>query len=141
MSTVLGTANDPVVCVQLAAAEPRLLAPGMVVVIDDEGCIVACSADYDTRLAGIVTGPGESAAVVLDAGADGVPVAIVGKCWVWADATQFPIGYGDLLTTSTTPGHARVATHREKSFGAVIGKALTALPSGSGLVRVLLSPR
>jgi NAD(P)H-hydrate repair Nnr-like enzyme with NAD(P)H-hydrate dehydratase domain len=58
-----------------------------------------------------------------------------------ADADVAPIRPGDLLTTSTMSGHCRRVTEPARAFGAVIGKALTALLSGQGLVRVLVSPR
>ncbi|HET7397840.1 MAG TPA: hypothetical protein VFJ94_04900 [Intrasporangium sp.] len=141
MAAVIGTLNDPVVCVRLAAAEPDLLAPGMLVIVDGEGCITACEEEYDVRVAGVVSGPGNVGAVILDATADGVPVALLGTSWAWADAGAGAIAYGDMLTTSTKLGHARVATDRSRAFGAVVGKALTALPAGTGLVRVLLTPR
>jgi hypothetical protein len=42
------------------------------------------------------------------------------------------------LTTSSVPGHAMKATDRERSFGAVIGKAMSPLEEGQGLVLVLV---
>jgi hypothetical protein len=44
-----------------------------------------------------------------------------------------------MLTTSSTPGHAMRATDPGRAFGAVIGKALGSLPSGRGLVPVLVA--
>ena len=46
---------------------------------------------------------------------------------------------GDLLTTSSTPGHAMKATNAVKSHGAIIGKAMTSLKKGKGLVLVLVA--
>jgi len=46
---------------------------------------------------------------------------------------------GDLLTTSATPGHAMKATDNARAFGAVLGKALAPLPSGKGLVPILVT--
>lgn len=120
-------------------ADP-VVAPGMVVVLDDEGRIRPCTEDYDTRVAGVVSGAGGvKPALVLDRHDGGAPVALMGKLWVLADAAEGPIRCGDLLTTSSTPGHARRVTERQRAFGAVVGKALTELPSGTGLVRVLVS--
>jgi NAD(P)H-hydrate repair Nnr-like enzyme with NAD(P)H-hydrate dehydratase domain len=65
----------------------------------------------------------------------------MGKVWCMADADVAQIRPGDLLTTSSLRGHCRRVTEPARAFGAVIGKALTALSSGSGLVRVLVSPR
>jgi hypothetical protein len=44
-----------------------------------------------------------------------------------------------MLTTSDTPGHAMKATDRARSYGATIGKAMTGLESGCGLVLVLVN--
>lgn len=46
---------------------------------------------------------------------------------------------GHLLTTSATPGHAMKVTNYAKGHGAIIGKAMTALKEGKGLVLVLVS--
>ena len=113
---------------------------GMVVVIGDDGALEPCRRDYDTRVAGVVSGAGGvPAAVVLDRHDGGVDVALMGKLWTMADATEAPIRPGDLLTTSGTPGHARRVTDTSRAFGAVIGKALTGLDGGTGLVRVLVN--
>jgi hypothetical protein len=56
------------------------------------------------------------------------------------DAGSAAINPGDMLTTSATPGHAMKAVDRAKSYGAVIGKAMTGLALGkSGLVLVLVN--
>lgn len=114
--------------------------PGMVVVLDEEGRIAPCDREYDPRVAGIVSGAGGvRPGIVLDRHDGGAPVALMGKLWTLADATEAPIRCADQLTTSATRGHARRVTERQRAFGAVIGKALTELPSGRGLVRVLVS--
>ena len=51
---------------------------------------------------------------------------------------MFSIKPGDLLTTSEVPGHAMKATDRERWDGAIIGKAMSSLESGEGLVLVLV---
>ncbi|MFI7135998.1 hypothetical protein ACIBQ1_60865 [Nonomuraea sp. NPDC050153] len=63
----------------------------------------------------------------------------MGKVWCRADASSQPIRVGNLLTTSATPGHAMAAVDRDSAYGAVLGKALTPLASGTGLVLVLVS--
>jgi hypothetical protein len=113
--------------------------PGTVVVLDDQGRIKPCSADYDDRVAGVVAGAGGvRSALVLDRQNGGAPVALAGKVWANADATVAPIRCGDLLTTAATRGHARRVTDKDRAFGAIIGKALTSLSSGLGLVRILV---
>lgn len=124
----------------MPVAPTATVVEGMVVVIDDDGQIRPCAEDYDSRLAGVVSGAGDvPAAVVLDRQAGGLPVALMGKLWVLADADLGPIRCGDMLTTSASPGHARVVADRSQAFGAVVGKALTPLAAGRGLVRVLVS--
>jgi hypothetical protein len=114
---------------------------GSVVCLDDSARVEVCRRAYDRRVAGIVSGLGDrKPAVVLDRTGMGArrPVAVVGKAWCLADAGEAPIEVGDLLTTSTLPGHAMVARDSGAAFGAVIGKALTPLRTGRGQVLVLV---
>ncbi len=116
--------------------------PGAVVVFDDNGELQPCTQECDTTVAGIVSGAGGlKPAIVLDRHANSAPVALMGTVWCYADAVKAPIRPGDLLTTADTPGHCRRVTQPAKAFGAVIGKALTSLVSGRGMVRVFVSPR
>lgn len=65
--------------------------------------------------------------------------------WPWGivpckvSAENGAIQIGDLLVTSSTPGHAMKGTDRSRMFGAVLGKALQPLPSGAGVIEVMLS--
>jgi hypothetical protein len=60
--------------------------------------------------------------------------------WVSCDASTAAIAIGDMLTTSAIDGKAMKAVSREKSHGAVIGKAMTSLKRGEpGLVLVLVN--
>jgi hypothetical protein len=68
-----------------------------------------------------------------------LPVALVGKVYCKADATSAPISVGDLLTTSNRLGHAMKAEDPLHAFGAVIGKALGSLQTGTGLVPILVT--
>jgi hypothetical protein len=67
------------------------------------------------------------------------PVALSGRVYCWADAATGGIEPGDLLTTSDTPGHAMKATDPLRSHGTIIGKAMTSLDEGTGLVLVLVN--
>jgi hypothetical protein len=72
--------------------------------------------------------------------ADGnYPVALTGRVYCWADASDDPIAPGDLLTTSDIPGHAMKVTDYAKAQGAILGKAMSALEKGRGLVFVLVT--
>ncbi len=120
------------------------VAPGHCVVLAEDGCVAPCTADYDTRVAGVISGAGGlRPAIVLDPqpNGTGAPLALMGKAFVYVDADRGPIRVGDMLTTSSTSGHAMAVSDTSRAFGAVIGKALTALPSGRGLVKALLSAR
>jgi hypothetical protein len=120
--------------------------PGAIVVIDpaNPGQLKLAKEPYDRKVAGIISGAnGLSPGVVMKADdaqdADTQPVALSGRVWCWCDASYGAIDPGDRLTTSTTPGHAMKVTDRDRADGAVIGKAMTALDSGTGLVLVLVS--
>ena len=45
----------------------------------------------------------------------------------------------DLLTSSATPGHAMKVSDYGRSQGAILGKAMTGLSEGRGLVLMLVS--
>jgi hypothetical protein len=120
--------------------------PGMVVSIDRNkpGHLVISDKAYDKRVAGIISGAGGVNPGMLmgqeGSAANGTrPVALTGRVYCWADASNGPIEPGDLLTTSGTFGHAMKVTDHTKAQGAVIGKAMTGLDSGKGLVLVLVT--
>ena len=46
---------------------------------------------------------------------------------------------GDLLVTSSTPGYAMKGTDRNLMLGAIVGKALESLHSGTGIIRILVT--
>jgi hypothetical protein len=72
--------------------------------------------------------------------ADGAnPVALTGRVYCWADASRGAIEPGDLLTTSDSPGYAMKVADYPKAQGAILGKAMSSLASGKGLVLVLVS--
>jgi hypothetical protein len=63
----------------------------------------------------------------------------MGKVARKVDARHSPIGVGDLLTTSSTPGYAMKADDPLRAFGAVIGKALRSLKGEQGTIPVLIA--
>lgn len=119
--------------------------PGMVVAIDpnNAGKLVLARGAYNRQVAGIVSGANNlSAGMILpnlNQSENSMPVALSGRVWVYADATKNPILAGDLLTTSDTPGYAMKVTKYKKANGAIIGKAMTELKSGTGMVLVLVA--
>ena len=68
-----------------------------------------------------------------------MPVALMGKVYCKVDATSSPIQVGDLLTTSKTQGHAMRASDPGRAFGSIVGKALSGLAEGLGMIPVLVS--
>jgi len=120
--------------------------PGMVVCIDplNAGELAVSSEAHDKRVAGVISGAGDVKPGMLmgqrGTKADGEhPVALTGRVYVWCDASEAPIEPGDLLTTSDVPGHAMKVADYGQAMGAVVGKAMTPLESGRGLVLVLVS--
>lgn len=121
--------------------------PGMVLSIDSTrvGELRVSRSAYDTAVAGIVSGAnGVRVGLTLTQEgsiADGQhPVAMTGRVWCWCDADAGgAIRAGDLLTTSSTPGHAMKVNDRQRAGGATIGKAMSSLESGRGLVLVLVN--
>ena len=120
--------------------------PGMVVSIDpaSPGKLRLSTRAYDRCVAGIISGAGGVSPGLTMAQdntiADGThPVAMTGRVYCRAVAVNGSIQPGDLLTTSDIPGHAMKATDRDRSSGSILGKAMSTLSSGEGLVLVLVS--
>jgi hypothetical protein len=120
--------------------------PGAVVCIDPNhpGELAVSEGGYCRAVAGIVSGAGGVIPGMLmrqeGTTADGHhPVALTGRVYVLADADAGPIEIGDLLTTADRPGHAMRAGDYDRAHGAIIGKAMTRLASGQGLVLVLVN--
>ena len=116
--------------------------PGTVMVLGEDGRLRPCSGAYDRAVVGVVAGAGSyRPGIVLDRRpADGrrLPISVMGKAMCRADAGHGPIRAGDLLTSSSSVGCAMRAADPQQAFGAVIGKALTPLDDGSGLVEMLI---
>ena len=66
-------------------------------------------------------------------------MALTGRVYALVDAEQGAIVPGDLITTSATAGHGMKAGDPTRSHGAIIGKAMTGLSKGRGLVLVLVA--
>lgn len=120
--------------------------PGTVLAIADgsEGALRICDEAYSHRVAGVVSGAnGLDAAVVLQGAAFGqqghASVAMSGRVWVRCDAGSGAIRPGDLLTSSGRAGFAMRVADRERAYGAILGKAMTSLEAGTGLVLVLVN--
>ena len=124
-------------------AETEDVEPGTVMVLDQEGQLEKSKEAYDRRVAGVITGAGDyTPGIILGRQCSQhkrMPVALVGKAYCKVDAQYAPIEVGDLLTTSSTAGHAMKADDPQKAFGAVLGKALRPLQQGRGLIPILIA--
>lgn len=150
---VVGTTATDVLVIRGGAdlAEPfsvtdaKRMPAGALMVIDEKnpGHLKLSDRPYDKRVAGVVSGAGglSPGLTLTQKGIieGGVKVALTGRVYAVADASNGGIEPGDLLTTSAVPGHAMKATDRDRSYGAVIGKAMSPLKKGRGLVLVLVS--
>jgi hypothetical protein len=117
--------------------------PGDVMVLSSNGHLRCCDTAYDRKVVGVISGAGGfKPGIVLDRRpaleGERRPVALMGKAYCKADATQAAIEVGDLLTTSPTPGHAMAASNCDRAFGAILGKALQPLKDGRDLIPILI---
>jgi len=120
--------------------------PGMVVSIDPErpGGLRVAQGAYDRTVAGVVSGAGgvRPGLIMGQSGTLAVgehPVALTGRVYVLADASNGSIRAGDFLTTSAIAGHAMKVTDHDLAEGSILGKAMTRLEEGEGLVLVLMA--
>ncbi len=113
------------------------LEAGDVLVIGPDGKLARSTAAYSSAVVGVYsTQPG----FVGGAGkgsTDRVPLAIMGIVPVKVSAENGSIAPGDLLVASSIPGHAMRAGDNPR-VGTVIGKALASLPSGTGVIQMLV---
>jgi hypothetical protein len=116
---------------------------GAVMSFNEDGLLCLSTHEYDTAVAGVVSGAGHyRPGIVLDRRAGGgprVPLAMLGKVFCLVDADFGAVRPGSLLTTSPRRGHAMRAADPSRAFGAVIGKALRPLERGQALIPVMVS--
>jgi len=115
----------------------------LVVSTVEPGKVERSTQAYDGTVIGVYSsGPGFVGHSETGAQASGfheIPVAVLGIVPAKATAENGPIRPGDLLTTSSTPGHAMRCKGLERCFGRTIGKALEPLNESSGVIRMLVS--
>jgi hypothetical protein len=126
-----------------------MLEQGDVVVIDKEdGLRVTRSTQpYDTSVYGIVSSYDQASMIIGGYGgpeavmdeADKLPIALIGRVKAKVSAENGAIQVGDLLTTSTTPGHLMRCNDVPRHAGGIAGKALEGLPHGKGTILVLVT--
>ncbi len=114
----------------------------MLVVSDSNSADVAKSSQpYSTLVSGIYsTKPGVVGRRQLTGDKDQeVPMAMVGIVPTKVSAENGPIKRGDLLVTSATQGYAMRGTDVSRMLGAIVGKAMGSLASGTGVIEALVS--
>ncbi len=122
--------NNPRSVVKSTTAHSTLVAG----IFSTEPGFVGSERDWDEEV------DGESSALTLNdmaARFGEIPMAVVGIVPCKVTAKNGPIRPGDLLVTSSTPGHAMRAD--DPKTGTVIGKALGSLDRGLGVIRVLVT--
>lgn len=120
--------------------------PGSVVCIDplNPGQLRLSDSAGDPTVAGIISGAGGVRTGMLMGQAGSIAggqhaVALSGRVYCRVDADEGgAVKPGDFLTTSSIPGHA-MAADPAKCSGRIVGKAMTGLESGRGLVLVLVN--
>jgi len=125
-----------------AVSEQQSISPGMVLIAESDELLSPSQTAYDKRVVGVVSGAGSYKPGILlgkDLMDKGLPIALSGKVYCNVDASNGAISVGDLLTTSSIPGHAMKADDPHKSFGAIIGKALKPMTEGKGLIPILVA--
>lgn len=122
---------------EMLPAEEGLEA-GDVLIIAEEGKLARSTQPHQASVAGVYsTKPGfVGGRPMLGDLAGHIPLAVVGIVPVKVTAENGPIRPGDLLTTSSTPGHAMRAG-ANPVMGTVIGKALGKLKEGRGVIQML----
>lgn len=118
--------------------------PGDVMVVDPSapGNFVKASKPYSTLVAGIYS---TKSGAVGKRSTDPVrlkkkiPMAMIGIVPTKVSAENGAVGPGDLLITSSTHGYAMKETDRARMTGAIVGKALGSVQSGTGMIEVLVT--
>jgi hypothetical protein len=115
----------------------------MVIGLDSDSDVAESNEPYSTRVAGIYsTKPGvvgRRQTTDPKISTTEIPMAMVGIVPTKVSAENGAISRGDLLVTSSIPGFAMKGTDRTKMLGAVVGKAMGSLSSGTGVMEVLVT--
>ena len=132
-------------CAEIFPTYGNGIEPGCLVSAVKGGRVRLSRRPYDRKVVGVVSGLGSvRPGLILNRSAATkahAPVGVSGRVVCKADAQFGRIDVGDLLTTSEVPGVAMKASHRDRAFGCVVGKALQPLAEGAGEIMVLVGLR
>jgi len=117
--------------------------PGDVLVIDpnNEGKFLKSFEPYSTAVLGVYsTTPGVTGRrQTTPKNSAEIPMAMVGIVPAKASTENGPIKPGDLLVTSSKPGYVMKGSDRSRLIGAVVGKAMAHLNSGTGVIEIAVT--
>jgi hypothetical protein len=117
--------------------------PGDVLRIDDDNPshFLKVEEAYSTAIAGVYsTRPGAlGRRQATPKSSDEVPLAMIGIVPVKVSAENGRIRPHDLLVSSSKSGYAMKGTDKGRMLGAVIGKSMGSLDSGTGVIEVLVT--
>ena len=113
---------------------------GDVVLISDdaETDVMKSTARFDARVAGIIS---EDPKIYMGSGKNKVPLALAGVTRCKATTENGSIKRGDLLVTSSLPGHAMKADPKEVKPGMLVGKAMQPLKENTGKIYILVNKK
>lgn len=111
-----------------------------VVEIGRDGILTPSSGPYSAKVAGIIS---TDPSMIMPGGEDkndpnAKPLALAGIVPVKVTNENGAIQPGDLLVSSSTPGHAMRCDDRKKCYGAVIGKALEPFNERKGVINTIV---
>lgn len=113
---------------------------GDVVLISDNDKVdvMPSAMRFDGRVAGVVS---EDPKIYMGSGESKVPLALAGIVKCKATTENGSIKRGDLLVTSSLPGHAMRAVSKQVKPGMLIGKAMQPLKEGTGKIYILVNKK
>ena len=98
--------------------------------------VVKSTRKFDTRIAGVIS---EEPKIYMGPAKDKTPLALAGITRCNVTAENGAIKKGDLLVSSSVPGHAMRADIEEIKPGMVVGSALGELEQGQGKIYILVN--
>ena len=105
---------------------------------NDKADIIRSSVRFDARVAGVVS---EDPSIYMGSGDNKSPLALAGVVKCKATTENGRIKRGDLLVSSSLPGHAMRAAPGQVKPGMLIGKAMQPLKDGTGKIYILLNKK
>lgn len=106
---------------------------------DNPDHVVKSTKPYDQNIAGVIS---ESPFLYMAVSEDQKPLALVGRVKCKVCGENGAINPGDILVTSSLPGHAMKADNSKIKCGSIIGKALEKFDgNGEGKIVVLVNSR